>query len=104
MSLSFRRKLASIEKIGQTLMLKGDLNVFNAMSIYVKSLMYLKELNEVQIDFAELNSSDSVGLALMVEWLKYANKHNKNIRFLHLSPHLIAIAKAAGMEEMLENV
>lgn len=102
MSLSFRRKLASIEKVEQKLMLKGDLNVFNAMSIYVKSLVYLKELNEVQIDFAELNSSDSVGLALMIEWMKYAKKYKKSIRFLHLSPHLIAIAQAAGMEEMLE--
>jgi phospholipid transport system transporter-binding protein len=101
MSLSFRRKLASIEKVEDTLVLKGDLNVFNAMSIYVKSLMYLKELNELQIDFAELKASDSVGLALIIEWMKYAKQNKKTIRFLHLSRNLLAIAKAAGIEEII---
>ena len=52
----------------------------------------MSENNELEFDFSRLKSSNSAGLALMIEWIKLAKRSNKKIRFLSISEDLKAIA------------
>ena len=79
----------------------GELNFFNVMSVYEKSLPQLKKCSELLFDFSQVQSSDSAGLALIIEWIKYSKKSHKPIQFIHLSNAIVSIAKAAGIDSLI---
>lgn len=95
------QKQADITFDEQRLILSGDLNFLNVMPLYQKSLPYLHQCPELPFDFAEVKSSDSAGLALIIEWIKYAKRSNKQIHFSHLSQDLLSIATAAGIDQLI---
>lgn len=95
------QKLADIELKDNVFLLSGDLHFSNAMAVYQKSLPLLNKSQDLHFDFSQLKSSDSSGLALVVDWLKYANKEKKPVKFMHLSEDLLSIAKAAGISGMI---
>lgn len=95
------QKEANISFKDNKLFLQGELNFSNVMFVYEKSLPTLTSSPQYIIDFSELKSTDSSGLALITEWIKLAKKHHKRIQFLHLPNDLLLIAKAAGMEQIL---
>lgn len=82
-------------------LLSGELSFFNVMSVYQKSLPHLHQCEELHFDFSGLKTSDSGGLALIVEWMKFAKQFNKPIHFPHLSQDLLSIAKAASLDHLI---
>lgn len=94
-------KEADIAFSNNTFHLSGALDFSNVMSLYAKSLPQLITSPELHFDFANVTSSDSSGLALMIEWAKYAKEKVKPIRFSHLSEDLLAIAKAANLDHLI---
>lgn len=95
------QKYAGITFQENKFLVTGDLDFSNVMSVYAKSLPQLNDCPELEFDFSQLKSSDSSGLALIIEWLKFAKRYNKSIRFMHLSPDLMLIAKAAGIDQLI---
>jgi phospholipid transport system transporter-binding protein len=95
------KKLSDITFEDGQFLISGDLGFFNILSIYNKSLEPSRNCPELIFDFSQLKSSDSAGLALIVEWIKLAKHLNKPIRFTHLSEDIMSLAKAAGMDGML---
>jgi len=81
-------------------LISGDLNFNNVMSVYQKSLQQTEKSSELIFDFSQLHSTDSAGLALMVEWIKLSKQLNKPIHFHHLSEDIMSLAKAAGVDGM----
>jgi phospholipid transport system transporter-binding protein len=81
---------------------KGDINFANVMSLREQSLTHFNHRPVLSFDFAEVKSSDSSGLALVIEWVKLGKKNNKQIRLLHVPEDLMSIAKAAGLAELLQ--
>ncbi len=81
--------------------LSGTLDFSNVQLLYGKSLPQLRACSELNFNFSQLLSSNSSGLALIIEWIKFAKQQQKPIRFLHLSKELISIAKAAGIEALI---
>lgn len=79
----------------------GELSFFSVMSVFQKSLPVLQQCNEWQFDFSGLKSSDSGGLALIMEWIKLAKQENKAIYFLHLSSDILSLAKTAGLDSLI---
>lgn len=55
----------------------------------------------IEIDLAKVDHSDSAGLALLIEWLKNAERANKEIRFTHVSEQLYAIARISELDQVL---
>lgn len=80
----------------------GHLNFSNVMSIYQKSLLELNKCSSFEFDFSQLKSSNSAGLALIIEWVKLAKQVNKPIRFFSLSQDLMSIAKVTGLSQLIE--
>lgn len=85
------------------LFLSGEVNFSNVNLIYQNSLDYFQQasLSEFQIDCSSLESNHSIVLALLIEWIKLAKQMNKPIHFFHLSTKLMAVAKSAGLDELL---
>jgi phospholipid transport system transporter-binding protein len=81
--------------------LSGHLCMANVMAIYKKSLSSIPGCNELIFDFSQLASSDSSGIALIVEWMRLANKLNKKITFHYLSNDLMALARASSLDKIL---
>lgn len=79
----------------------GDFDFNNAMSIYEKSLSLFGSVKDIHIDGCKIQSSDSVGLALILELKKYALNGGKNFQVTNLPESLISIAKAAGLTDLV---
>lgn len=91
----------TFENENKTFFVSGNLTFFNVMSVYEKSLLHLKETSFLHFDFSKLQSSDSAGLALIIEWMKLANESHKDIQFSHLPQNILTIAKAAGLHHLI---
>ncbi len=81
--------------------LSGSLDFSNVMSVYQKALPQFNSAQTLVFNFAGLKTSNSAGLALMIEWLKRANTTQKRIEFRNVSVELLSIAKAAGLESVI---
>lgn len=78
--------------------LAGDLT-FATINKKTVQLIDVKKINrDIIIDFAEVNQSDSAGLALLIEWMKTAKSAQKQIRFRHLPTQLLTLAKLSGFD------
>lgn len=95
------RKEAGMTIENNVLYLTGELDFQNVMTVYEKSLSQFNESPELFIDFSKLVSSNSAGLALIVEWIKLSKALHKPLRFKHLSPQLLSIIKAANLDKLM---
>lgn len=95
-------KSAEIFVKDHTFFISGDIDFYNVMSLYTKSLPYLTNANSLVFDFSELHSSDSTGLALIIEWIKFTKLQQKPIRIVNLPKKLISIAKLAGIDTLID--
>jgi phospholipid transport system transporter-binding protein len=95
------KKQADITWQDNIFSIQGDLNFSNVMAVYKKSLPQIKIHHELIFDFTTLNSSDSAGLALIIEWIKLSKQQNKICHFKNLSADIMSLAKAAGISGML---
>lgn len=82
--------------------LSGELDFSNVMSVYQKSMPYLNACNEFIVDFSKLKDSNSSGLALIIEWIKFSKQCNKLIHFKSISSELMSIARVAGLEHIIQ--
>lgn len=94
-------KKADVYLNNGTLHVSGDLDFYNLMTVYRKSLSLLSELKDCRCDFSELRSSDSTGVVLMIEWIKWAREHSKPIQFCGVPEKLQSIIKVAGLETLM---
>ena len=93
---------ANIVNQENRLMVSGDLDFETVTALWRQSLALLARSPELQIDFTQVTAANSAGLALLIEWLKFARKNKKSIRFTHIPAQLISIADAAGIKKLLE--
>lgn len=97
-------KIADITYHENKIIISGDLCFDNVMPVFVKSLAIIEKCTELHFDFAELHTSDSSGLALIIEWIKIANDEDKPILFVNLSSDLQSLIEAAGLEEIIPSM
>lgn len=64
----------------------------------VKSFDFLGSAPQICIDLKRVESTDSAGLALMIEWIKHSKKHNTHLSFKNIPQQLQALAKLSGFD------
>lgn len=94
-------KQADITFTDSVFSLEGELDFSNVMSIYSKSIPQMTLNHELIFDFSKVKSSNSAGIALMIEWLKLSKQTNKSIHFKCISSDLMSLVKVANLEEMI---
>ncbi len=56
---------------------------------------------QIEVDLAGVTQSDSAGLALLIEWLKFASHTGKSIRFTRAPEQLRALARISELDDLL---
>jgi phospholipid transport system transporter-binding protein len=55
----------------------------------------------INIDLNNVSRSDSAGVALLIEWIRQAQKNNKTIQFHNIPKQMRDIATVTGVDKML---
>ncbi|MCW8932356.1 MAG: STAS domain-containing protein, partial [Gammaproteobacteria bacterium] len=66
-----------------------------------KVSLFSDGVDTLDIDLAQLERSDSSGLALLVEWYREAEQEDKTISFFNLPAQMYEIARISGLNEIL---
>lgn len=92
---------ASLLATDTHLCITGDIDFTNVMSLYAESLRLISDKPCYAFDFSAVTSSNSAGLALIIEWLRLARLHKTKAQFSNIPHNLLSIAKAAGLDTLL---
>jgi phospholipid transport system transporter-binding protein len=65
----------------------------------LKSFRYLKGVDNICIDLANVEATDSAGLALMIEWIRLGRMNNVRLVFKNIPEQLHALAKLSGFDQ-----
>ena len=67
-----------------------------------ESLDMFDEHHSIEVDSSGFTKSDSAGLALLLEWITWANHNVREIRFLQTPEKIEAIAKTTEVSDLLK--
>lgn len=76
----------------------GDLTFLTIDKDTVKSLDFLSSAREISVDLSRVSNTDSAGLALMIEWIRYARSKRTPLRFKKIPKQLLNLAKLSGLD------
>lgn len=81
--------------------LSGVLGFNTADQILRESEGLFEEHTRIEVDLEGVTRTDSAGLALLLEWITWANHTVREIRFLNTPEKITAIARTTEVEELL---
>lgn len=92
-------KLSLIEQAPGYFTVEGDLTFASIDKQTLQSFRFLKGIETIYIDLAKIGTTDSAGLALMIEWIKQSRMIRAQLRFKNIPDQLMALAKLSGFDE-----
>ena len=98
------QKIADVTAEKDVIRVSGDLDFDNVMRLCQKAKDLFSKYDELVFDFSSVTSSSSAGLAMIVDWIKEAHLQQKPIRFINLSKDIHSIARASGLEALIEKM
>jgi len=81
--------------------LSGAMTFETAEQILKESEDPFEAHTQLEIDLSGVTQSDSAGLALLLEWVTWANHTVREIRFNGMPERVLAIAKTTEVERLL---
>lgn len=81
--------------------LRGEMTFDTAERILKESEDPFEEHTQLEVDLSGVTASDSAGLALLLEWVTWANHTVREVRFTGLPDRVMAIAKTTEVERLL---
>lgn len=81
--------------------LEGDMSFTTAQQLLEQSGKLFEDYTEIEVDLSSVTRSDSAGLALMLEWINWANHSVREIRFENIPEKIKNIARATEVEDLL---
>lgn len=79
-------------------LVEGELTFFSLNKTTTKSFVFLNAKHEVSIDLSHVNSADSAGLALLVEWIKQSKRYGTKLVFKNIPEQLLTLAQLGGLD------
>ncbi len=92
-------KLTIVDQGAGHFIVDGDLTFATIDIQAVKSFSFLSTAKHITIDLGLVVCTDSAGLALMIEWIKYTRQHRIQITFKNIPEQLFNLAKLSGFEK-----
>lgn len=85
------------------MLVTGMLNITTVNRIHQESLGSFQDTVSIpaSIDLTGVNSVDSAGLALLIEWVRLGRRQNRNITFLNIPTRMLPLARLFGVEHLL---
>ena len=81
--------------------LSGEMTFDTAERILRQSEEPFEAHTRLEIDLSNVTQSDSAGLALLLEWVTWANHTVREIRFIGMPERVAAIARTTEVERLL---
>ena len=81
--------------------LSGEMSFDTAERILEASEKPFAEHTSLEIDLSGVSKSDSAGLALLLEWVTWANHTVREIRYTGMPERVLAIAKTTEVDGLL---
>lgn len=81
--------------------LSGEMSFDTAERILEASEKPFAEHTSLEIDLSGVSLSDSAGLALLLEWVTWANHTVREIRYTGMPERVLAIAKTTEVDGLL---
>jgi phospholipid transport system transporter-binding protein len=92
----------ALEDLGDgRFVLSGEMTFDTAEGILRASEEPFEEHTQLEIDLSGVTQSDSAGLALLLEWVTWANHTVREIRFEGMPQRVLDIAKTTEVERLL---
>lgn len=92
----------SIERLeSDRFVIKGALSFETAPDVLRQGIDLFRDASRVILDLDGVSRADSAGLALLVEWMRFARRSDKQISFMNVPEQLLHIAEASSIEEIL---
>jgi phospholipid transport system transporter-binding protein len=81
--------------------LSGDMTFATAEQILRQSEDLFAKHTRIEVDLSKVEKADSAGLALLLEWITWANHSVREIRFTDMPQRVLAIAQTTEVEKLL---
>jgi phospholipid transport system transporter-binding protein len=91
-------KLNIVDQGSGQLLVDSDLTFHSIDGQAISSLAFLRAGKDIMIDLSRVENADSAGLALMIEWIKYARGKRIVLRFKNIPEQLLTLAKLSGFD------
>lgn len=82
--------------------LTGDMTFDTAERILRESEEPFEEHTRIEVDLSGVENADSAGLALLLEWITWANHTVREIRFVDMPERVLAIARTTEVDDLLD--
>lgn len=81
--------------------LVGDLTMHTVTAILPQGFSLINQATDVwRLDMTEVRQVSSAGVALLLEWLKAAEKEGKALELQSLPEHMLSIIQISGLETL----
>ncbi len=81
--------------------LSGEMTFETAERILAASEDPFEEHTRIEVDLSGITRADSAGLALLLEWITWANHTVREIRYTGMPERIVAIARTTEVEDLL---
>jgi phospholipid transport system transporter-binding protein len=88
---------------GNNFKVSGVVSFETAFQLSEVGTRLLDQYSELCFDFANVIRADSSAIALLLSWIRYANKQHKQVLFINLPQQLLDIATVSGVSALLNN-
>jgi phospholipid transport system transporter-binding protein len=82
-------------------LLGGELNFDNVPGLWEESLALFSIPPTLVLDLRGVTHSNSAGLALLIEWLRFARERHKMLKIRNVPAQMRALITASGLDEVL---
>ena len=82
--------------------LTGEMTFETAERILLASEEPFEQHTRIEVDLEGVTKADSAGLALLLEWITWANHTVREIRFISMPERILAIARTTEVEQLLK--
>tara|TARA_B100001079_G_scaffold214972_1_gene189636 strand:+ start:783 stop:1094 length:312 start_codon:yes stop_codon:yes gene_type:complete len=80
---------------------KGELDVANVPARLKRSADWFENGGETVIDLADVTRADSAGVALLLEWIRDAEREGATLNFINAPEQMRAIISFCGLDEVI---
>ena len=81
--------------------LSGNINFQTVPVIWREGVEMFKNAPSLVLDLQGIDRSDSAGLALLIEWMRFARNLNRPISYMNMPAQMLAIARASSLDNIL---
>lgn len=92
-------QLTLVEQGDGRFLVDGDLTFATINKRTLKSMKALAAHKDIMIDLGQVQNTDSAGLALMIEWIRYCRGRRAMLRFSNVPAQLLSLAHLSGFDK-----